>query len=285
VITHDPRTHTQVTLGWDAGPFNHYPDALVRREKDEPCDRDGRYGGAGRVHVELLRRLFDSAAVTRDGKNYLLLPPPKSSDPEWYRLPAELSGEPPVGGQGLTFEDRVRTAEYFAAYVCFHALCGLPEALEMPGHYALCGGGWRNPVVRAHFEALMRGDGSSPVLPEHQTLFSRARQRLQAHGTLSIEAAEAYGFDGTVMEARAFADAAVCRITGEPFTDTAITGVPRPAVCGLIRFPGGDEAKATPALRAWLDRYRSRTLTREPPGTHHPCWSRAVAGWSDRFTS
>ena len=33
---------TVKTLGWDTGPFNHFIDELVRREKNEPCDFNGK---------------------------------------------------------------------------------------------------------------------------------------------------------------------------------------------------------------------------------------------------
>ena len=32
---------------WDTGPFNNFPDKLVRAEKGEDCDRDGKYGMSG----------------------------------------------------------------------------------------------------------------------------------------------------------------------------------------------------------------------------------------------
>ncbi len=82
------------------------------------------------------------------------------------------------------------------------------------------------------------------------------------------------------MEARIFADAAVCRIKGEPFTLPATTGVRQPTVCGIIRFPGGTPAQATPTLQAWLAHFDTATPSLD---RRDPRWSRASAGWLGRF--
>ncbi len=162
VISVDSATGAPVTLGWDTGPFNHFPDRLMQLEAGRACDLDGAVGRRGTIDLGLLGLLFRAAVVTGDGGNFLLRPPPKSSDPEWYRLPPELLGHAPVAGRVLPLEDRVRTATYFAAYAFAHSLALIPAAIAPPAHFATCGGGWRNPLCPGDFRALLAGDRDSP---------------------------------------------------------------------------------------------------------------------------
>lgn len=293
-ISTDLKSKELVVAGWDTGPFNNYPDALVRQERNKDCDIDGNYGAQGKVNKPLLKLLFDKAVVTNDGRNFLLQSPPKSSDPQWYKLIPELLGETPVDGQILSFEDRLRTAEYFSAYIYVWALTMLPESMQMPNYYALCGGGWKNPIPRQHFSSLMKGDFEhNPILPEHQIAFSKVIERVSQSDKendkiakrfdVCVEMSDHYGFDGTAMEARIFADAAVCRIKGEPFTKTSTTGASSDTICGIIRFPGRNVANATEALQEWLKEYKSLKLNNDT--VTDPRYGRAVAGWYDRKVS
>ena len=146
-----------------------------------------------------------------------------------------------------------------------------------------------------HFAALLYGDlQASPVLPEHSGLFAELRRRMsrgrdevgrEIEQRITCEPSEAYGYDGTAMEARIFADAAVCRVRGEPFSMPATTGVARPTVAGVLRFPGGGESGGTAAVRDWLDHFHSRSLTPDGPADADPRWGRAVAGWRQRFAA
>ncbi len=284
VITERPGENVTV-LAWDVGPFNDYPDKLMQAERREACDFEGAVGAQGQVSNDLLRLLFDSGAVTDQGTNYLLKSPPKSSDPQWYRLLPELCGQAPVGGKALSFADRVRTAEYFAAYVYFYSLKWIPSDLVIPKCFALCGGGWNNPVSRGHFESLLRGDFDSyPILPEHRELFSQIFQRLQEVSASSVEVAmsDEFGFSGQFMEARLFADAAVCRIQGEPFTRPETSGCRTATVLGIIRFPHGRKELASKKLRNWLAEYSTTHLPVDAPELFDGRWSRAVSGWHSR---
>jgi len=295
IISYDLKTDEQKVVGLDTGPFNNYPDKLMQEEHNQDCDLDGSYGLRGCVNQNLLKILFETAVVNNDGQNFLLQPPPKSSDPQWYKLIPELTGENLVDGQVLSFEDRVRTAEYFSAYIYVYALMMIPENIEMPNYYALCGGGWKNPVSREHFVGLLKGEfDQNPVLPEHRTVFEKLRARIfssqkqstnQAMRESHIDFSEKFGFDGTAMEARIFADAAVCRIKGEPFTKPITTGVKVSTVAGIIRFPNGSEAMATPTLLQWLAKYTSRELVKDFPSTFDSRWSRASAGWSHKLAA
>lgn len=270
-------------LGWDAGPFNNYPDALVQLEHGEECDRDGMYGAKGKVNIELLEKLFDTAVITRDGRNFLLESPPKSSDPQWYKL------IPALTEKSIAFEDRLRTAEYFSAYIYVHAISMTPDHLQMPLNYALCGGGWKNPVARDHFAGLLNGDfENNPILPAHKELFASLHNRLkraeqESGHKVIVEMSDTFGFDGTAMEARIFADAAVCRVMAKPFTKPSTTGVKRDTVCGIIRYHGGDPGTASPALASWLKYYDSERATEDRPAIFDGRWSRASAGWHGRL--
>lgn len=272
-------------LGWDTGPFNNYPDQLVQLERGETCDRDGKYGSRGQVNLELLEKLFNTAVITQDGRNYLLESPPKSSDPQWYKLIPDLTEK-----SQISFEDRLRTAEYFSAYIYAYALSMTPEHLQLPLNYALCGGGWKNLVARQHFEGLLRGDfEGNPLLPAHEELFNNLRARLEATGRdsskadLVVEMSDSFGFDGTAMEARIFADAAVSRIMAKPFTRPSTTGVKRDTVCGIIRYHDGDPSTASPTLASWLKFYSSERATEDRPAIFDGRWSRASAGWHGRL--
>jgi len=280
VISVDRSTGEPRVVGWDTGPFNHFPDRLMQLQGGQACDRDAAVGRRGSIHLGLFALLFHSAVVTQGGANFLLQPPPKSSDPEWYRLLPELLGEAPVNGQLLPFEDRVRTATYFATYAFAHSLALLPSAIEPPTHFAVCGGGWRNPLCLADFRALLAGDRAAPILPDHAKLFDRLRTWT---ARAVVEPSATFGFDGTAMEARIFADAAVCRIKGEPFTLPATTGARQPTVCGIIRFPGADRSRATAPLRAWLDHFGAEAATVDLSDVFDCRSSRASAGWRGRL--
>lgn len=237
VITRDVATSKTHVIGWDTGPFNHFPDLLARNELGKERDEDGFVGSTGTVNLDLLRILFNQGAITKDGANFLLQTPPRSSDPQWYRNVPELTGNREILGRIVALPDRLRTAEYFSAYLVMYSLTMLADNLEMPAHFALCGGGWKNPIPRRHFEALLSGDEDvSPVLDDHKAAFTKARKRIPS-GAFRCEDSSFYGYDGTAMEARIFADAAVCRLLGLPFTNPETTAVSSPCVCGLLRFP------------------------------------------------
>lgn len=276
-------------FGWDTGPFNNYSDRLMQLEKGKQCDFNGTEGASGTVNVPLLRLLFSKAVVTTDGANFLLKTPPKSSDPQWYLMLPQLLGQETLEGKTISFADRLRTCQYFAAYAFVHSLSLLPETVAAPTSFALSGGGWRNPLVRRHFEDLLHGRTSdSPILTEHVPVFESLRQRLGRSlngASLMIRDSAEFGYDSKSMEARIFADAAVCRVTGKPFTGPETTGCRSATVCGVIRFPAGDQSNATETLRAYLDCYNSRSLTPDFVSNDlSNYWSRAVAGWQEQLS-
>ena len=277
IISADRASGEPRVVGWDTGPFNHFPDRLMQLQGGQPCDWDGAVGRRGRIDLALLGVLFRSAVATGRGDNYLLRSPPKSSDPEWYRLVPELLGAAPVGGRIVPWEDRVRTATYFSCYAFFHSLSLIPAEVSPPTFFAVCGGGWRNPLCLADFRGLLGGrDDDAPILPEHAARLAEVRAWT---ARAIVNPSSTWGYDGTAMEARIFADAAVCRIKGEPFTLPATTGVRGPTVCGVICFPAGDRSRATAPVRAWLDHFGSEEAASDRRNQSDGRWSRAAAGW------
>jgi anhydro-N-acetylmuramic acid kinase len=266
--------------GWDTGPFNHYSDRLIRHETGMPFDKGGLIGKKGKIDKKLLEALFEKSAITALGDNYFELPPPKSCDPEWYLQIPELSIS------GISFEDRLRTVQYFSAYVFVHSLTLLPESVVLPRYFALCGGGWKNPNIMEHFVDLLRGKfKANPVLDDHISAFESLSERFGMGNQIVIEPAQFFGYDGAAMEARLMADAAFCRIAGKPFTTRSITGVESDTVLGIIRFPNADINKATLNLRAWIDDKRSLNLTYDDPKNFDSRWSRASAGWFEKLVA
>jgi len=270
-ITYDNEGNTTL-MGWDAGPFNHFPDMLMRTYTDKTCDVDGEIGKQGNVNQKLLKDLFDNAAVTAGDKNFLTIQPPKSSDPQWYKM------IPMLKNKDISFEDKVRTVEYFSAYLTYHSLGYIPDNLVMPGHFALFGGGWKNPIITDDFKCLIKGEFfKNPILPEHKEWFEKINYRVHVNGRIAqVAPSSKFGFDGNAMEARIFADLAYCKVVGEAFTTTEITGVKEPVVCGLIEL----SKEVTPNLKAWLRKYKTKVTT--GGRRFDKRWSRASAGWKER---
>jgi len=279
LITVCKENKNPITLGWDAGPFNHYPDQLMRANKNESCDWGGSLGAKGKINIELLEALFNHSVKMESGNNYLLQKPPKSGDPNYYQ------NLPLLDHNSIAFEDKLRTCEYFSAYVFFHSLNFIPSDLQFPTNFALFGGGWNNPITLQHFKGLLSGNwDDNPVLEEHNLVFQTILERLHSKGVeIVVEPSNSFGFDGTVMEARIFADMAKCRITGEPFSTPSTTGVNKSCVGGLIRYPHGNPNKATSNCNDWLQFYNSKHLTIDHPTKFDSRWSRASAGWHDQL--
>lgn len=248
-----------LVAGWDIGPFNHFADKLMREKKGLPCDENGQYGSAGTVNENLLRQLFASAAVNQAGENFYLQQPPKSSDPRWYKL---------IYDDSLPFADNLRTVEYLSAYSYVYNLKYLPQNFLMPGLFLLFGGGWKNPLVKADFNALLQGKGM--VLPEHQDVFAGIYNRLPKN--ITVDWSDAYGFSGEYMEARIFADMAYCKIVGQPFSLPSTTNCKKPTVGGVYVLPA---APKNDLLMRLLRQYGNPAL----PESNVQLWNRAAKGW------
>lgn len=242
IISRNKITGKEIILGWDVGPFNHFIDMLMRNEKHLPCDLNGETGKLGKINYRLLRKLFENAVLTNIRENFITMPPPKSSDPAWYIFIPELSDE------GIPFEDRLRTVEYFSAYIMVYNLSFIPPEVEFPHYFLFFGGGWKNPIVLNDFKNLLNGD--MEVLPEHQEIFDKL---LIPEAT--VKWSDDYGYNGKYMEARIFADMAKCFLTKEPFSYPETTGCIKPTVGGIMAKPNGKDKRL---------------------------WSRAAPGWATK---
>jgi len=221
----------------------------------------------GRIVPELLRDLFDNAAVDGIGRNFYLQTPPKSSDPSWYRLTESLNC------RHYSFADTLRTALYLSSYAFVHSLSFLPADLRMPADFLVFGGGWKNPLALNDFKCLLRGEGL--VLPEHQETFAAVQSRFERPP--SVEWSDKFGYSGQYMEARIFADMAYCRIVGKPFTFPESSGCRQPVVGGVYILPS---AGGNFLLTGLLETYGTAGLNMENPAPKY--WNRAVKGWQKR---
>ena len=274
IVSKNTKTGKTEILGWDTGPFNHFPDYLMRTEQDnEPYDIDGVLGKKGSLDMKLLSSMFAESAVTRSGENFLLAKPPKSSDPSWYKVVKEL--EPKYG---IPFVDRLRTAEFYSAYTFAYSLVMIPENIKVPSTYILCGGGWKNPIISEDFRNLLTGRGV--YMPQHLSTIKKLSKRWDKDN-LKILSADYFGISSKFMEANVFADMAVCRLTGTPYTLPATTGAKEPTVCGVIRYPE-ESTSATERIKAIVKKYKTEKLTRDE-GFVDTKLNRAVKGWKKRI--
>ena len=280
VITNQLGKKDPSVLGWDTGPFNHFPDLLARREAGVPHDVNGEIGLPGTVNETLLRLLFTKAAVTSDGANFIEQKPPRSSDPQWYRDIPELLGTAPVDGIVLSLADRMRTAEYFSAYIVMYSLSFIPGDCEFPHFFGLCGGGWKNPVVTSHFRFLMRKSPGQIILKEHEQVYEAILGRLGKRKP-TVESTSAFGFDPNSMEARIFADAAVRLVWNEPFSQPSVTGVTKPTFCGRVRFPTNTDPKSF-VVGAYMSALGTLIDAQSAKDFKDARFSRAIVGWTSK---
>lgn len=242
VVSENRQSHREELFGWDAGPFNHFSDHLCRTELNTAYDAYGCFGARGQINNNLLRRLFDTAVITKNGENFLYRRPPRSSDPAWYRIIPELTDP------SLQIFDRLRTVQYFSAYIFAYSLRFLPENILKPRYFLLFGGGWKNPLVTSDFRSLLTG--RAPILPEHQEIFSKIQ-----FPEAVVEWSDKFKYNSQYMEARIFADMAKCCLTREPFSYPGTTGCQTPTVGGIIARPGGsDNRRWSRAAKGWADK-------------------------------
>ena len=253
-----------IVKGWDTGPFNHYTDYLLRKYKNLPYDKDGAWAAKGQIIPELLRELFNTLAVNANGKNFYLLPPPKSSDPSWYKETESLNCSE------YSFEDTLRTVLYLSSYGFAHSLSYVPDDVLFPSDFLIFGGGWKNPVALADFKDLLQG--KSLILPEHQETFAEIYKRLGQEP--KVDWSDKYGISGQYMEARIFADMAYCRIIGEAFTYPESSGCKQPVIGGIYVLPSENKPYLLTKL---LEKHQTADLNKEIPAPK--LWNRAIKAW------
>ena len=205
-------------VGADAGPFNEYIDNFIRDNTPDSYDKNGKYGKTGKLNKDLLQKLFDI------GRDYYERPLPKSGDPQYYHKDEVFKTI-----KGLPFYDAVHTLEYFAAYIAVQALTLTDKRMKLPHFIVLFGGGWKNPVVRESFDALLQGKGY--VLPEHKVAFDNFLRRFDA--PIQVR----YSNFGEMMEARLFADLARYKLEDKAWEIPEIVKSGKSVVCGVIATP------------------------------------------------
>lgn len=229
VISNDKSGNIK-TFGWDTGPFNHFVDYLAREEQNTACDFDGKFGQQGNINYDLLRNLFDRAVICSDDSNFIIKLPPKSSDPAWYKIIPELMDKK------ISFFDRIRTAEFFSAYIMAYNLRFISSDVATPKYFITFGGGWKNPIVLQDFKNLL--SGKAKVLPEHKTIFESIH-----NNNAIVTACDEYGYSSQYMEARIFADMAYCLDNNIAYSTPETTGCKTPTICGIFAYPNGNDIR------------------------------------------
>jgi len=207
-------------VGADAGPFNEYVDNFIRQNTQDSFDIDGKYGKSGTLDKKLLQTFFDV------GRTYYERSLPKSGDPQYYQTEKIFNA---IKDCDVSFEDAVHTLEYFSAYIAVQALTLTDEKLKLPPYIILFGGGWKNPVVRESFDALINQTGY--VLPDHQKAFKNFFDRFDV--PIKVK----YSDFGTMMEPRLFADLARYKLENKAWEIPEIVQAGKNVVCGEIAKP------------------------------------------------
>ncbi|WNM40408.1 anhydro-N-acetylmuramic acid kinase [Micromonospora halotolerans] len=194
-------------LGYDVGPANALLDAAARRFLDRPCDTDGAWAAAGRVHDGLLALLL--------AEPYYAASPPKSTGKELFHA-GYLDDRLAALGEPVAADDVLATLTELTARTVADA-CDRHGVTEV----IAAGGGVRNPTLRARLAALGAG-----------------RWRLRTTDELGVptQAKEAY----------AFALLGWLSWHGLPGALPSVTGASRAAVLGSWT-PAGPAWAATPA--------------------------------------
>ncbi|MEO1315404.1 MAG: anhydro-N-acetylmuramic acid kinase [Pseudomonadota bacterium] len=194
----DPRIADPAAPGaivaFDTGPGNALINDWMLTRTGESLDRDGAVAARGLAEA---RAAGFGALDTNFVGDFLARPGPKSLDRNAFNtLPARLEGwSTEAGAAALTL---------FTARCVAAARAHLPSP---PSRWLVCGGGRRNPVMMA----ALAEELDAPV-----------------------NAIEAAGLDGDMLEAQAFAYLAVRSLRGLPLSAPAITGVPTPLTGGRL---------------------------------------------------
>ena len=194
-------------VGFDTGPGNGLIDTFVRERTfgRENLDLNGQYGLKGKIHKDLIQKLFESS-VKVNGLNFFDLKPPKSLDYGDLRLIPEL--------QSLTLEDACRTLEAFTSLSIVDSIKHFDT--QVPLTWILAGGGWHNPVIR-------------------QALESSLIARLG--GKVKVVTSDEIGWHNQTLEAQIFAYFAVRSLQGKPLSVPGTTQVPYPMTGGQVFLP------------------------------------------------
>ena len=205
-VTFIPSADEHDLIAFDTGAGNGLIDRLIRqRTNGQECmDKDGQYGEKGKVHEDVLEALYEKS-ITKEGENYLLMPPPKSLDIGDMSLVPELDS--------LNLEDACATLEEFTATTIVDSLNWFKGTL--PQEWILAGGGWKNPVIRESLERNLQ---------------------IRLNKNVMIQTADEAGWNGQAMEAQIFAYLAVRSLQGKPLSMPNTTRVPKPMSGGTVYY-------------------------------------------------
>lgn len=219
------RNHVAL-IGSDCGPFNEYCDNWVRDHTELPFDKDGHLGKQGNINKQLLKFMYEQAAVFYDSAL------PKSGDPAYYHKQEIFDF---VDDAGISFADALRSFEYFAAYIAAYSIAQIPSSLALPKDIILFGGGWHNPLILADFKDILQGKGY--ILPKHKQVFAAMMSRMPKNVNVR------YSSFGEYMEARLFADMARYKLENKPWELAEVISSGKNIVCGRIAEPDKERNK------------------------------------------
>ncbi|MEO1531880.1 MAG: anhydro-N-acetylmuramic acid kinase [Pseudomonadota bacterium] len=194
----DPRMPDPASPGalaaFDTGPGNALVNDWMQARTGLPVDRDGLVAAKGLADA---KSAGTAPFETNFVADFLARPGPKSLDRNAFNtLPARLAGwSTEAGAAALTL---------FTARCVAAAQAHLPSP---PARWLVCGGGRHNPVMMAALAEQL----AAPV-----------------------EAIEAVGLDGDMLEAQAFAFLAMRCVRGLASSSPEVTGVPAPVVGGRM---------------------------------------------------
>ncbi|MBD2099885.1 anhydro-N-acetylmuramic acid kinase [Leptolyngbya sp. FACHB-261] len=180
--------------GWDTGPANVLLDLAVQQLSGGKLtyDADGQWAAQGTPDLARVQAWLEA--------DYFHIPPPKSTGRELFGLAYVEQC------QDLSAADTLATLTEFTARSIVHSYQSFLPTL--PDEVLLCGGGSRNPTLRARLQALL-----APV---------------------PILTTDAVGLPSDFKEAIAFAVLACRHMRGEPGNLPQVTGANRPVILGQV---------------------------------------------------
>jgi anhydro-N-acetylmuramic acid kinase len=192
---------------FDTGPGNALIDRYLKQQTaGQVCmDKDGQYGLHGNIHAETLSSLFEKSCICQ-GKNYFILPPPKSLDINDLQLIPELNK--------LSINDACATLAAFTAQTIIDSV--VRAELSIPTIWVIAGGGAKNPVICR--ELLQKGTEITSK-------------------KISVKTADEMSWNAQGMEAELFAWLAVRSLKQLPLSIPQTTGVSQPISGGSIFRP------------------------------------------------
>ena len=193
-------------IGFDTGPGNALIDRLVKRRTHgkQDMDTNGQFGKRGTMDVTVLNALY-AKAIIKDGKNYFSIKPPKSLDYGDMILIPELDA--------LSLEDACATLEVFTADSIVRSMEMFNR--EIPQHWVLAGGGWKNPLIKT-------------------ALVTRLKAKMGSN--VQVQFADEIGWNSQAMEAQIFAFLAVRSLNHQPLSFPNTTGVAAPLTGGQAYY-------------------------------------------------